>query len=259
FADFSDSDDEDGLFGKTRDRTVEFDPSKINYSPKIDYDNWFDRRAETQLEEWIDSHSGLDEVTFTAQRLYFKRQFAETRDLCIKFTKLYLEKRGKGVRIASIREILEIGSKAAMRMDDLESLEYFYDLYQGCGGAFPGYNQFLASVLRKLGRPVDALVQYTTYLGMRKQDAMVWQNIGQILRELGAEDLQAMQDLVRLSLAAFMRSYTIIQECKNWKPMAFAVERKQKQLDGLSQDAAASLDLLGFAAPTDVWSQCEDK
>ncbi|ORX67632.1 hypothetical protein DL89DRAFT_48061 [Linderina pennispora] len=140
-----------------------------------------------------------------------------------------------------------------------ESLEYFYDLYQGCGGAFPGYNQFLASVLRKLGRPVDALAQYTTYLGMRKQDAMVWQNIGQILRELGAEDLQAMQDLVRLSLAAFMRSYTIIQECKNWKSMAFAVERKQKQLNGLSQDAAASLDLLGFAAPTDVWSQCEDE
>ncbi|KAJ1932203.1 hypothetical protein FBU59_006454, partial [Linderina macrospora] len=46
FADFSDSDDEDGLFGKTRDRTIEFDPSKINYSPKIDHDNWFDRRAE---------------------------------------------------------------------------------------------------------------------------------------------------------------------------------------------------------------------
>ncbi|KAJ1932296.1 hypothetical protein FBU59_006422, partial [Linderina macrospora] len=209
------------------------------------------------LEDWLDTHDGLDELTFTAQRLYFKRQYAETRDLCVKLTSLYLEKRGKGVRIASIREILEIGAKAAMHVDDLESLEYFYDLYQDCGGAFPGYNQFLAAVLRKLGRPVDALTQYITYLEMRKQDALVWQCIGQILRELGAVSPSIMQDLARLSLAAFMRSYRIVVECKNWKSMAFAVERRQKQLDELSQDVVKSLDLLGFASPSDVWSRCE--
>ncbi|KAJ2658126.1 hypothetical protein IW148_004839 [Coemansia sp. RSA 1199] len=168
----SDSDSDDGLFVAARDRKKDFDVTQINYTPQIDKDAWFDRSKDTSVVEWAAEHNGLDEITFTVQRLYFKKEYTTTIDLCKQMVCAYVARYGKNARIASIREIIDIGARSAMRVDDLESTRYFYDWYLQCGGMNPGYNSFRAHVLAKLSRWEEAIEQHILYLEQRHQDAV---------------------------------------------------------------------------------------
>ncbi|KAJ1959569.1 hypothetical protein GGI12_004267 [Dipsacomyces acuminosporus] len=266
FANVSDSEDEDGLFGKTRDRTVAFDASKINYTPKVDEDQWFDQEEQLGFKDWFHTHAGLDEITFTVQRLYFKREYPRVLDLCEKTTKEYVEKNKRSLRVANIREILEIGANAAMQLDDCESVRFFYSWYQQCGATYPGFNSFQASVLTKLGRFDEALDQYVKYLRQRKQDAKIWELIGLLLVKVSQEAAESTLKLIwlRLALGSFYHSHSIIYDCKNWKDIDFAIRRRQLQVKELYGYATDALEAIGSdikleganADDMSFWEQC---
>ncbi|KAJ1735462.1 hypothetical protein LPJ61_000528, partial [Coemansia biformis] len=184
FAAASDSDGDDGLFGATRDRTRRVDVSQIKYAPRIDEDAWFDRIGSLDVTEWLARHLGLDEITFTAQRLYFRRAHEQAADLCKQAVCAYTSDTRGVRRIANIREVMEIGARSAMHVGDRDSIQFFYDWYLQCGGRNPGYNSFLAEVLAALDRPEEALGQYVEYLEQRRQDASVWEAIGRLLAEI---------------------------------------------------------------------------
>ncbi|KAI8323172.1 hypothetical protein GQ54DRAFT_250173, partial [Martensiomyces pterosporus] len=146
--------------------------------------------------------------------------------------------------VANIRELLEIGANAAMEIDDLESTEFFYSWYQQCGSTYPGFNNFQASVLAKLGRLDEALDQYVQYLVLRKQDARIWELIGLLLVRIGQKSeggSSAGSAWLRLALGAFYRAYSIIRDCKNWKDIDLAVRRKRIQVDELKDHAIGVL------------------
>ncbi|KAJ2767779.1 hypothetical protein IWQ56_003196 [Coemansia nantahalensis] len=213
FAAASDSDD-DGLFGATRERTRRVDVSQIDYTPRIDEDAWFDRTGTIDTGDWLARHTGLDEITYTAQRSYFKQAYAPAVTLCRQTAAAYTSDTRGARRIANIREILEIGARSAMRIGDLDSVQFFYDWYLQCGGRNPGYNGFLAEVLAALGRPAEALGQYTEYLEQRPQDAAVWEAMGQLLVDISQKAGHGESDravLLRLALGAFCRSHAIIE------------------------------------------------
>ncbi|KAJ2693170.1 hypothetical protein H4R19_006044, partial [Coemansia spiralis] len=256
FAAGSDSDDDDdGLFGATRDRTRRIDVSQINYTPRIDEDGWFDRTGTIDAGEWLARHLGLDEIIYTAQRSYFKRAYAPAANLCKQTVAAYTSDTRGPRRIANIREVLEIGARSAMRVGDTESVQFFYDWYLQCGGRNPGYNGFLAEALAALDRPAEALGQYVEYLEQRRQDAAVWEAIGQLLVEISQKSEHsgpARAVLLRLALGAFCRSHAIIDGCRNWKDMDIAVRRRQLQTQELFRKAAAAAQLLGVRADTDI-------
>ncbi|PIA13259.1 hypothetical protein COEREDRAFT_83605 [Coemansia reversa NRRL 1564] len=164
--------------------------------------------------------------------------------------------------MASVREIIEIGARAAMQIDDIDSTSVFYEWYLKCGGTYPGYNKFLAEVLTKLGRQEQALEQYIEYLKQRRQDAVIWESIGTTLVEISQSPLDGAnthEALQRLALASFCRSHLIIEGCKNWKDVDFALRRKQIQSDRLLQSALNAADLLGVCVNMDntVWQQIQ--
>ncbi|KAJ2082705.1 hypothetical protein H4R24_001373 [Coemansia sp. RSA 988] len=249
FAAGSDSDsDDNSLFGATRDRSQKFDAAHINYTPKIDEDAWFDHSDTLTVDSWLSQHFGLDEITFTVQRLYFKRSYARVVDLCKQTVSEFISTSRGNPRMANVREIIEIGARAAMQIDDVDSTSVFYEWYLKCGGMYPGYNRFLAEVLTKLGRHEQALEQYIEYLKQRRQDAAIWEFIGTIIVTIGqntVDNANAREALQRLALASFYRSHSIIEGCKNWKDMDFALRRKQIQCDNLLQSALKAMELLG--------------
>ncbi|KAJ1662254.1 hypothetical protein EV178_006046 [Coemansia sp. RSA 1646] len=249
FAAFSDSEDEDsGLFNATRDRKVAFDVKKINFFPRIDEDRWYDFSDELSAEDWVSRHAGLDEITFTVQRMYFTQDYAKACSLCKKTVYGFVAKKQKNLRVATLREVLEIGAKSAMRIDDLESARFFYDWYLQCGGKNPGYNYFLAEVLTALGQHAMALAQHVEYLEERRQDASVWELLGKTLVALfnthSINNVKSIRDIwLRLALRAFYRSHNIIEACKNWKDTPVAVKRKRLQEDELLENAISALNL----------------
>ncbi|KAJ2393043.1 hypothetical protein GGI23_005100 [Coemansia sp. RSA 2559] len=250
FAALSDSEDEDGgLFNTTRDRTVAFDADKINFTPKIDEDRWYDFSDELSIGDWLSRHSGPEEITFTAQRMYFAKNYAKAALLCKQNVSEFLAKHKNKLRMATVREVLEIGAKSAIRIGDLESVRFFYDLYIQCGGKNPGYSYFLAEVLTALGRHEEALARHIEYLEERHQDASVWELVGKTLVALYSSNLAiddgSIPDIwLRLALRAFYRSHKIIDACKNWKDMPVAVQRKRLQEDELLENAVSTLNLL---------------
>ncbi|KAJ2610890.1 hypothetical protein H4S08_003415 [Coemansia sp. RSA 1365] len=263
FAAGSDSDsDDNSLFVATRDRSQKFDAAHINYTPNIDEDAWFDRSDALSVDSWLSQHFGLDEITYTVQRLYFKRSYAKVVDLCKQTVLGFLSTNKRNPRMASVREIIEIGAKAAMQIDDIDSTSDFYEWYLKCGGTYPGYNKFLAEVLTKLGRHEQALVQYIEYLKQRRQDAVIWESIGTTLVEISQTTLDGdntHETLQQLALASFCRSHLIIESCKNWRDMDFALQRKQIQSDRLLQSALKATDLLGVCVNMDnaIWQQIQ--
>ncbi|KAJ2396475.1 hypothetical protein GGI05_001097 [Coemansia sp. RSA 2603] len=271
FADFSDSDSDDGLFGKTRDRRVAFDASKINYTPKIDTDGWYDRSANTDIDQWLSQHSGLDEITFTAQRMYFTRQYFSAANLCLQASRAFIKKHRENLRMATIREILETGARAAVRADNLEVAAVFCDMYQECGGMNPGYDRFMAETLWALGCREEALAKCVSYLMQRKQDAKVWEMIGRLLAEIGTEHGGLERVWRRLALAAFYRSHYIIDCCKNWTETEAAVRQKRIQTNELLARMSAvlrqvddgcdvaDLDKLISAEAASVDKECEER
>ncbi|KAJ1884221.1 hypothetical protein LPJ66_010713 [Kickxella alabastrina] len=259
FADYSDSDSDSdgGLFGKTRDRRVAFDSSQINYQPKIDQDNWFDKTP-TQITQWISAHGGLDEVTFTAQRLYFTKQYARAADLCQQATLAFVGRFERNLRVATIRELLEIGGLAAVRERDCQRVGFFLEWYERCGGMNPGYNRFLMELLGCLGRWEDVLTQCVLYLEQRKQDAKIWETIGRALtnvsKDKSAENRNAgkqqqqQQQLVHLALGSFYKSHLVMRECKSWKTTDEALRQRRIQEDELREGAVQALRVLGREA-----------
>ncbi|KAJ2755396.1 hypothetical protein H4S06_003423 [Coemansia sp. BCRC 34490] len=293
FAAFTDSEDDgdDGLFNATRDRTVAFDAEAINYTPRIDEDRWYDASSDSlSVGEWLSQHGGLDEITYTAQRMYFAKEYGRACSLCKQTVVEFVtskQHKGEGnrrknevLRVATLREILEIGAKSAIRIGDLESVRFFYDWYLQCGGKNPGYNYFLAEVLTALGRHEEALAQYVEYLSERRQDAIVWELLGKTIVSLystssttGGEysSVVAAHGIMwlRLALGAFYRSHSMIVACKNWKDMPVAVNRKRLQEDGLQKSVASTLDILfarqqstqradgsGLCNSSVVWDTC---
>lgn len=253
FFQFADaSDDDDGLFAKTRDRKPDFDLEKINYTPQIDQDGWYDRSDTVRIDEWLQQpHTGLDEVHFTVQRLYFTRQYHKALDIVRQLVVSFTSRRNP--RIASIRENLEIGAHSAIHLGDLDSLQYFYDWYQKCGGCNPGYSMFQAKVLTALGKPDRALGQHIEYLEQRPQDALVWEHIARLLVQLGASDMGEWQ---RVALAALVRSHSIITQCRNWQTTEVAVRRKNVQTRHIDSLAADILAHLGKAQCDGLWAVC---
>ncbi|KAJ2558356.1 hypothetical protein EV175_000826 [Coemansia sp. RSA 1933] len=250
FAAFSDSDDDDdGLFNAPRDRTVAFDVKKINYTPKIDEDRWYDLSDQLSIEDWLSRHGGLDEITFTVQRMYFTKNYAKSCSLCKKTVSVFVARPQKHMRVATVRELLEIGAKSAIRIDDLEAVRFFYDWYLHCGGKNPGYSYFLAEVLTALGQHEDALVRHIEYLVERHQDAHVWELLGNTLvaiynsRSVNSNRLDP-DVWLRLALCVFYKSHTVIGGCKNWVDTPLAIQRKRLQEDGLLENVVSTLNLL---------------
>ncbi|KAJ2162811.1 hypothetical protein GGF46_000375 [Coemansia sp. RSA 552] len=264
FASGSDSDD-DGLFGATRERKKAFDLSQIDYTPLIDEDGWFDRSGSLSMAEWISQHSGLDEVMFTIQRLYFRQEYARTCELCWEAAKEYMAANHR--RIANIRELLDIGARSAIHVGDMESTQYFYDIYMQCGGKNPGYSAFLAKVLTALGRREEALQHHIEYLERRAQDAAVWESIGQLLVDIAEQNI-CREPLLRLALGAFCKAHTIIGSCKNWRNVDYAIRRREVQTRGLAQSACRAMALLPVALDSrggdagecaELWSQVQNE
>ncbi|KAJ2741250.1 hypothetical protein GGI20_005320 [Coemansia sp. BCRC 34301] len=270
FANCSDSEDGDGLFVSAKPRKAEFDVHAINYTQKIDEDEWFDRSQTTSVDEWMNTHSGLDEIMFTVQNMYFKGQYSRAADLCKQAVLAFVEKRQTQLRVASMRELLEIGAKSAIRTDSIDLLEYFYDWYEQCGGKNPGYSYFRAEALAKLGRLDQALEQYIDYLEMRKLDAQVWELIGELLVSIGgsqqyAEPIQRIS-WQRLALGAFFVSHRIIDGSNGWKSSELAVKRRQLQTEQLLKHATETMCKISTdaAAPAadsgsedSFWGQCK--
>ncbi|KAJ2342842.1 hypothetical protein GGF43_005834 [Coemansia sp. RSA 2618] len=247
FASDSDS-DSNGLFGETRDRKKGFDVRQINYTPDIDSDAWFDRTTtNTTIAEWSKEHYGFDQITFTVQRLYFKREFAQCADICKQAVCAYLTRGFKNERIASVREILDMGIRSAIRASDVEAVRWFYDWYAQCGGMNPGYNMVKAQALNAMRRWEAALEQLILYLEQRRQDAVVWEDIGLALISLAQDhntNACLRVPLLRLALGSFCRAFSIIHGCKNWKSMEAAVRRKHVQTERLWANAVRTARML---------------
>ncbi|KAI9500921.1 hypothetical protein BX070DRAFT_229092 [Coemansia spiralis] len=263
FAALPDSED-DGIFSATRNRKADFDVTKINYTPKIDEDAWYDCSSELDVEDWLTQHAGLDEITFTAQRLYFTKNYQKASTLCKQTVLGFVSMKQKNLRVANMREILEIGAKSAIRIDDLEAIRFFYDWYLRCGGKNPGYNYFRAEVLTSLGQFDNTLSQYVEYLQERRQDATVWELTGKTLIAL-YQNQRNCNLWLYLALRAFCRSHNIICDCKNWKSMPISAQRKLKQEQNLAASARSALQLLaidfkdledGFRGCESFWELC---
>ncbi|KAJ2722653.1 hypothetical protein GGI07_003180 [Coemansia sp. Benny D115] len=268
FANCSDSDSDDGLFTKQRDRTVSFDASKIHYTPKIDQDGWFDRAHSIPVNQWLSQHGGLDEVAFTVQRLYFKEQYTEAVALCKQAVEAFVAKYKQGLRVASIREIIEVGALAAIQADDLQTLEFFYSWYSQCGGMNPGYNRFLSEVLTKLGRKEAALEQLVLYLEQRKQDAKVWELIGRLLVDIALECREATEHttLLRLAMGSFNKARLIIYGRNSWGTNPRAMRQQKMQSDELRSAITSALahlvskdTELGMLQDEDIWVLCRSE
>ncbi|KAJ2814126.1 hypothetical protein H4S07_000112 [Coemansia furcata] len=245
FANVSDSEDEDGIFASSKSRTAEFDVHAVNYTQKIDEDEWFDHSHTTDMTTWINTHNGEDEVTFTVQRLYFKGEYGRAAELCKQAAEAFAKKYESNIRVSSMRELLEIGAKSAIRDDDADMLEYFYDWYEQCGGKNPGYNFFRAEALTKLGRLDEALEQYIEYLELRRMDAHVWELIGELLLSIGDSSphvgTSQQTSWLRLALGAFYVAYSIILGSRGWKSFELAIKRKQLQIDQLVKRVTETL------------------
>ncbi|KAJ1648036.1 hypothetical protein LPJ64_000653 [Coemansia asiatica] len=252
FAQLSDSDTDDGLFAKPRSRTVPFDASKINYFPKLDEESWYDHSKTKTLKAWLSEHFGLDEITYTAQRWYSKKRYLEAAELCRETAVEFVEKYRDNLRMAAIREILEIGCRSAMHLDIMEEVEFFYGMFLKCGGMNPGYNRFLAEALIKMQRFEEALEQLVAYLVQRKQDARIWEMIGLTLMDIGRSNDFSKQnnpgDLVvvwrRLALGAFCKAWRIIEGCKTWAQTEVAVRQKQIQTGDLRRSAMCAMEMV---------------
>ncbi|KAJ2649381.1 hypothetical protein IWW40_003228 [Coemansia sp. RSA 1250] len=264
----SDSGDDDGLFVAARNRKQKFDVSQINYTPQIDEDAWFDR-SNLDVASWVAKHNGFSEITYTVQRLYFKKEYARAADICRQTISAYTKPgNGRQPRIANIREIIDIGAHSSMQDGDLASTEHFYDWYLKCGGMNPGYNSFQAKVLTWLGRFDEALQQHILYLEQRQQDAQVWENIGLVLKSLAqqnAELADAQQAFLKLAMASFCRAFLIIFQSKSWKPIDVVIKRRRLQVQRLwlnAIDTAHSLDITvdtsdDAAESESVWLQMQ--
>ncbi|KAJ2314920.1 hypothetical protein H4S02_001328 [Coemansia sp. RSA 2611] len=254
FAGGSESDSDDGLFVAARDRKRAFDVSQIDYTPQIDEDAWFDCSDDKPVASWIAEHTGLEQITYTVQHMYFGRRYGRAASLCKQAVAAYT--RGKNVRVANIREIIDVGARAAIHDGDLELAGWFYDWYLKCGGMNPGYNSFQAYVLTRLGRMEEALEQHVLYLEQRRQDAEVWESIGAVLVSLH----ETFEDrlLLRLALGSFCRSFAIIHGCKNWRDTEIAVRRKRIQVERLWQAAINSARLLSLPVAADDLSLADD-
>ncbi|KAJ1814585.1 hypothetical protein LPJ56_002991, partial [Coemansia sp. RSA 2599] len=278
FAQLSDSDNEDGLFGKTRDRTVAFDASKINYTPKIDQDSWYDHSKTKPVSDWLSEHFGLDEITFTAQRHYSKQRYAEAMDLCRQTALAFIERYRDSLRLAAIREILEIGCRSAMRLDSPEDVGFFYDIFSQCGGMNPGYNRFMAEALAKMQRYEEALEQLVLYLVQRKQDAKIWEMIGLALSDIGQTDEKFQGNAEyfafwqRLAVGAYCKSRSIIDGCRTWAQTDIAVKQKKIQCQDLRRNVLNAMNLITnlgasrtrllvdsvCSAEEHFWQKCKD-
>ncbi|KAJ2033182.1 hypothetical protein GGI01_003098 [Coemansia sp. RSA 376] len=262
FANVSDSEDDDGLFVSAKPRTVEFDVHAINYTPKIDEDEWFDHSQTTDVDDWINTHTGMDEVTFTVQNLYFKGEYGRAVDICKQAVVALYKKHGPNMRVAFMRELLEIGAKSAIRIEDLDNLEYFYDWYEQCGGKNPGYCIFRAEALTKLRRLDQALEQHIEYLDQRRLDAQVWELIGELLVSIGDtkpySGTGVQTSWLRLALGAFFVSHSVIRGCKGWRSSELAIKRKQLQTEQLLKHATETLRKVSpGAASASSGSDCE--
>ncbi|KAJ2907754.1 hypothetical protein GGI21_003569, partial [Coemansia aciculifera] len=127
FANYSDSEDDDSLFVSSKPRTTEFDAHALNYTPKIDVDEWYDRSQTTTVVEWANTRSGMEEITFTVQSMYYKGQFSCAADICKQAVLAFAQKHESRLRVSSMRELIEIGAKSAIRIDSLDLLEFFHD------------------------------------------------------------------------------------------------------------------------------------
>ncbi|KAJ2493669.1 hypothetical protein IWW37_000300 [Coemansia sp. RSA 2050] len=264
FANVSDSDDDDGIFASAKSRKIEFDVRSINYAPKIDEDGWFDRSQAMGMADWANTHFGIDEITFTVQRLYFKGEYGRSADLCKQAVAAFAKKYESNLRVASMRELIEIGAKSAIRDDDMDKLEYFHDWYEQCGGKNPGFSSFQAEVLTKLGRLDQALEHLIDYLEQRSLDAQVWERIGELLVSIGDSKPYAgtavQTSWLRLGLGAFFVSHSIIRVSRGWKSSELAIKRKQLQTEQLLKLATDTL-LRVFPGMAQAASRgsCEDK
>ncbi|KAJ1824105.1 hypothetical protein GGH91_000234 [Coemansia sp. RSA 2671] len=272
FANVSDSDDDDGLFASAKPCKAEFDVHSINYTPKIDEDGWFDRSQTTDMPDWVNEHFGMDEITFTVQHLYFKGEYGRTADLCQQAVAAFAKKYESNLRAASMRELIEIGAKSAIRDDDMDKLEYFYGWYEQCGGKSPGFSSFRAEVLTKLGRLDQALEQHIDYLEQRSLDAQVWEQIGELLVSIGDSQPYAgtavQTPWLRLALGAFFVSYSIIRVSRGWKTSELAIKRKQLQTGQLLKLATDTLRRIfpdvpqatsGGSREDEIWDKCKSE
>ncbi|KAJ2706312.1 hypothetical protein FB645_001707 [Coemansia sp. IMI 203386] len=244
FAQLSDSDsDSDGLFNKPRDRTICFDISKLNYHPKIDTDRWYDQYQLKPITTWLSEHFGVDEITYTAQRQYSQHQYLEAIDLCKQATLAFEEKHRGNLRLASIREILEIGGRAAMRVNG--DVGFFYDRFVLCGGTNPGYSRFMAESLRAMQRFEEALEHLIGYLMQRKQDANIWELIGQTLNDI-SQSANTRDSVVwqQMSLGAYYKAHYIVDSCRTWAQTDAVIKQKKIQCEDLFKGALDVMRLL---------------
>ncbi|KAJ2504886.1 hypothetical protein IWW47_002318 [Coemansia sp. RSA 2052] len=265
FANCSDSEDDDSLFVSAKPRTMEFDVQAINYTPKIDEDEWFDRSQVANVDKWVNTHTGMDEIMYTVQSMYFRGKYSCATDLCKQAVLAFVQKHESHLRVATMRELLEVGAKSAIRANSMDILEYFYGWYEQCSGKNPGYSYFRAEVLTKLRRLDQALEQYIEYLELRSSDAHVWELIGELFISIGDSrqytGTTEQTTWRRLALGAFSISHSIISSSRGWKSSELAVKRKQLQTEQLLKHATDTLCKVSASAKAIAIadSDCEDR
>ncbi|KAJ1675626.1 hypothetical protein EV182_000893 [Spiromyces aspiralis] len=225
------SDSEDGIFGTTRQRKKEFDIAAINYVPKQNYDRWFDTSDSCDFDEqFAKSGATLTELKFSIERAFSGQEYARALELSQRYINTFRRARGGRLpKLASMREVIEIGCLASLKLENFKGALGFVNLHTELSTNDPAIYLFRGNAYYHCRN----YAKYTTYDTIRRNDALVWQNLAVCVRNV----YEGSECGVQLALDCLKKAEAII-EYAHWPDNPIAAKRLEKyknDIDGLAR------------------------
>ncbi|PVU85343.1 hypothetical protein BB559_007082 [Furculomyces boomerangus] len=248
---------------KTKKKLVPL--SEIEYKPKFETDEWFDKSGTIEFNEWMRERNGPAEIKYTVERHYFGKKYQSALDLSENYINYVGIKNGSKVKGLMIREILEIAALSAIKLSLKNKAIEYVILHKKAGNKDPGHYHFRGSVYQQCGLIVESINEYMIYLKERKLDPQIWSDMGINLQLLvnNTSDKQLFEKdkdindksyenkvflyeylLQILSLGCQLKSHSILIDCSTWGIAEYAQKRKAMQIENVDRKIEVCLERL---------------
>ncbi|KAI8056217.1 hypothetical protein BDF22DRAFT_674420, partial [Syncephalis plumigaleata] len=210
-----------------------------DYTPKQDTTGWLLSMVDddTAFVSAIKERHGPNHVKSAIEYLYYTRQYDKVVVLAQRVLDVFdaqLVAQEMRVTSSSMREMAEITCRAAIRINDKDTVRNCIKRLSMSASNEPGVMLALGRANQFIGQYADAITAYLRFIGMRSQDYTSWRHIGECLDSLAMSTLieeQAMA-LRKLSLTCYLHAMGIMQKSV-WPAIDYIQTRYKRELDQL--------------------------
>ncbi|KAI9597133.1 hypothetical protein BDF19DRAFT_435956 [Syncephalis fuscata] len=235
------------------DESIKKEPAILGplpeYTPKQDTVGWLLLLLEdnTAFISAVKEKHGPNHVKSTIECLYYRRQYDQVVALGQQVLAVFDKQlSAKEVRVtsSSLREMVEIVCRAAMRINDRATVSTCIDRLSASTSNDPGVLLMVGKACQFVGQYSDAIKVYLRFLTMRAQDYTAWRHMGACLSGLSKADISAIDDdrlaakderiaLCQLSLACYLHAMEVMRK-STWPNVDYIQTRYERELTELN-------------------------